>query len=435
MDTKNSRSPEHRERATNPATPPRASRLRQPIVVWLPKLGSDVGRAEVARDVHRASAEWAGEVCIWMNPDFDGVHRWWLEDFRELALPAEHLDAIHVGHIGANGRVIGPYAAPRFRGRRIDGLLQAWLNVAELGGCRSIPAPGSLKCDFPTILKDGVGYREETISVLGGAKFDPRWEANGSGFLQWPPEGRSIPSTSFPDAESFALNPPVSRELDADGRPFVRYRDGTVAHQVVNVWPHPLRPLMPMLGSLGDILGQREMAAVASISADDVDYALVLARRQVAPFLGKVQTTWRDAFVYPTLLNGEPGPVLFQAEKLGVAHNILRKAYGALNQGSRTGQCLEEILLCSPEFERAMSETITVTRVWGAVGLFWFLLLEELEATRSQAVCRHCGQFVQGKRGKQFCGRDDNGDCFRARRAMERRHSRRPVSTRPQRTK
>jgi hypothetical protein len=228
----------------------------------------------------------------------------------------------------------------------------------------------------------------------------------------------------FPDAESVSLNPPRERSVDEAGRPLVVYRDGSVADQVVNLWPEPISGLMPALGSFGDLIAQQRMAAIAKVSAHDLDHAVRLAREEAAPFLSTGRSCWGYATIYPMLLNEGPRPVLLRAEDLGVPTADLKDAYDALHSGTLTTQRLVEILGRSPEFERALAEPVTIRRAWGAIGLFWALLLEELEGRRSFAECERCGRINFGKRGKRFCGRDDHPACFRARRAIDQRRSR-----------
>jgi hypothetical protein len=85
---------------------------------------------------------------------------------------------------------------------------------------------------------------------------------------------------------------------------------------------------------------------------------------------------------------------------------------------------LAEILSRSAGFREAMAEQIELPRVWGALGLLWFVLIEALETQRGFRQCQRCGRVIAGKSDKRFCGPDDNPECFRGRRAEDRRRSR-----------
>jgi hypothetical protein len=411
------------ERATDRVTAPATARLSGPLQLWIPRLGGDLGRPEVARDAQRAYAAWDGDLQVWLSPEFRAPFRWMRGNFSEIALPAEHVDRLDVYHIGENGRAFGHCARQYFPDGRIEDLLNGWLNVGDLGGCKSVPAPQWLGLEFPEIGEQGVRYGETKISVEGGATFPTRW-SGGRVEISWPPDGRAVAPTMFPDAESMALNSPIERAVDEQGLPVVIYRDGTVANQVINEWPKPIGLLMPALGSFGDLAAQQRMAAIATMSETDLDLAVHLAREGAAPFVSSGRSTWADAWVKPTLLSDGPEPILFRAETIGVPDADLNEAYEERRAGKLSNARLAEILGRSAEFRRALSEPVVVRRAWGAVGLFWALLLDELEGRRRFATCGHCGRILRGKRGKQFCGRDDNDKCYLARRAADQRRSR-----------
>ena len=71
-----------------------------------------------------------------------------------------------------------------------------------------------------------------------------------------------------------------------------------------------------------------------------------------------------------------------------------------------------------------LEESVPIRRAWGAVGLFWALLLDRLEARRPFVICERCGRIISGKAGKKFCGKADDAECFNGRRAVDQRRSR-----------
>jgi hypothetical protein len=139
---------------------------------------------------------------------------------------------------------------------------------------------------------------------------------------------------------------------------------------------------MPVLGSFGDIIAHDLMARIAKASATDTDRALRRAHEAAAPFIGSVQTIWGFAVGLPLVLRDGPKPLLYRAEDLGVSGTLLREAYAELDAGRLTNARLQDILNRSPEFRRAWHAPVTVARVWGPLGLFWFLLIEELLSRR-----------------------------------------------------
>jgi hypothetical protein len=106
----------------------------KPLQVWLPMLGPSLGFSEVERDRQRAFTAWRGEQIVWLLPGVDVSVRWQEGPWGHLAIPAEHLDCLHIFHVGTSGRVWGPAGDLRFPGGTVNGLLQAWLDIDKVGG-------------------------------------------------------------------------------------------------------------------------------------------------------------------------------------------------------------------------------------------------------------------------------------------------------------
>lgn len=396
--------------------------LREPLQVWLPHLGGSLGRPEVARDAQRAFKLWRGDLRVWLAPEFPREVRWLRGQFSELAIPAEHLDCVDIYHVSPKGRAFGLDSRHRFPAGRIGGLLDAWLNLGALGGCRSVPAPEFITVTFPTIHGQGVTYDTARISVEGGATFPQQSGGNHDTCVYWPPMDRPVPPTVFPDAESLSLNLPVERRAEPDGRFIVAYSDGTVADQVVSVWPDPIAALMPFFTGFDELTTLKRMVEIATRSRDDPEDALRAAKEASAPYIGRGHAPRAFAWLYPTFLNSGPEAILTLAAELGVSRTDIHEAY--LNVRTLKAAQLAEILSRSAGFREAMAEQIELPRVWGALGLLWFVFIEALETQRSFRPCQRCGRITAGKSDKRFCGPDDNPDCFRARRAQDRRRSR-----------
>jgi hypothetical protein len=397
--------------------------LPRPVQVWLPRLSSSLGRPEIARDAQRAFAAWRGDLKVWLSPDFRQEARWQNGDFTEVAVPAEHIDELRVYHVGDNGRVFGPGSRQRFPNGRMDGLLEAWLNIGHLGGCKAVTAPDWIEFDFPTIHRKGVRYERTRISVEPGPTFpQSRDRKSGKIRVQWPPAGRAAAATPFPDGESLAHNPPLLDGRDEHGVPLIAYQDGTVAVQVVQEWPPPIATVMPLFSAFDDVTTQKRMAVIAAASAKDPEEALKAARLAAAPYVTDAYAPRDLTWLYPTHLESGPLPVLSRAEEVGVEG--LRELYSRHERGQLTPELLSAFLARSRAWLEAMGETIEVRRTWGPLGLFWALLLNELEARRPFQGCERCGRVIRGKKDKRFCGPTDATECFRARRAKDQRRSR-----------
>jgi hypothetical protein len=172
-----------------------------------------------------------------------------------------------------------------------------------------------------------------------------------------------------------------------------------------------------MLSSLDDIHAQAQMAKLARQSTADLARALRAAAVTAQPYLSAGHSTGEHIWFRPTLERDGPQHILFKAEDQGlIVPPRLRRRWDA--------DALNEVLK-QDAWQKWLAEPIPIRRAWGAVGLFWILLLDHLEAQRSFTVCRRCGRIISGKEGKRFCGKSDDSACFNDRRAADQRHSRR----------
>jgi hypothetical protein len=80
--------------------------------------------------------------------------------------------------------------------------------------------------------------------------------------------------------------------------------------------------------------------------------------------------------------------------------------------------------LQSGEWDRVMGRQVNIRRAWGMLGLFWALLIDELEARRPFPICKRCGWIMQGRQDKRFYGPNDNKCCHLKRGAERQRKSR-----------
>ena len=71
-----------------------------------------------------------------------------------------------------------------------------------------------------------------------------------------------------------------------------------------------------------------------------------------------------------------------------------------------------------------MRERVPIRRTFGIQGLFWSLLIEALEEGVTFKSCKRCGKAIQGRKTRAYCGKIENPECFRERRASDRRRAR-----------
>jgi hypothetical protein len=362
------------------------------LQVWLPTWGPSLSFPEVAWDAQRAHRAWRGEQTVWLRQGLPEPGRWREGQQWQLAVPAELLDRVDVYHIGQNGYVYGPSAEARFPNGRVQGLLDAWLNVEHIGGWRSAPAPERLPWRMPHVDGEVVEYREGMVRVFaGGTAAAVTLDAHGKGKAQWPPAGHL--ATVAPDAESYAF---YARQPGEDLRGI---------HMLLR-WPGPLEALFSVMSGLDDLAVQAQMVQIARQSAGDPQRALQRAREVAAPYMTEGWTTQEFAWFWPTLLErGEEG-MLFAAE------GRFRLVACSLTEALR-----------SQAWREVMTQPVSIRRVWGATGLLAGLLLAQLEASQPIQQCERCGRMLQGKRGKRRCGRAENPTCFHQRRAEDERRS------------
>jgi hypothetical protein len=385
----------------------------RPIQWWRPLLGASLGLPDVGRGVARAWAAWRGENRVWLVPELPAVGRWRPASappgWWELAVPAHRPDRVDVFHIGANGWVWGPQAEVGFPAGHVDGLLERWLNVCTQDGIAFMSAPQALIMDIPVIAGEegryaAIMYRLQpgpTIPLFSSER-DPH-DMRG----HWPPEGWPAPSV-FPDVESQELYGPWDRLAETELPVAVSHRDpGLRALHHLLRWPEPLTALMSWGSAMDDLSGHANMAAIARRSENDPEGALREAQEASRLYVTEGHATLEWAWFWPTL------------RQRGVEGLFLE----ATGRFRLTAGDLAEVFR-SEAWQGVMRQRVPVRRAWGALGLFWALLLDRLETRRPLPHCQWCGWFLRGKRGKQNCGPHDNKVCFHERRAVDQRRSR-----------
>ncbi len=375
-----------------------------PLQIWLPLFGSSLSIPAHERDAQRAFETWRGEMTVWLLPDIKTPARWREDSAGYVAsVPSETLNRIEIYHCGRNGHVIGP-SLNVFRECTVDGLLEEWLNCTELDICST---PEKLRLAVPRLVEHQVGYEEIDLAFEAGpmipiTKFDEDKAEFSAG---WPPHSASYRTVS-PEGESQVANGPL--EPTHTGKsPIVRSsKTGVDSIHCVFRWPEPIRNLVPLSASWDVALGQQRMREIAETSSNDPARALSLARENARGFVSEGTTSREWEWFLPTIDKGGTKAVVFQAEYFG----ITAKGWPDLRDRD--------------EFKALLAQSVPIRRVWGSLGLFWALLLEQLEDHRQFLACQKCGRLIGGKKGKTFCGREDSVQCFLNRRASDKRKQR-----------
>jgi hypothetical protein len=175
------------------------------------------------------------------------------------------------------------------------------------------------------------------------------------------------------------------------------------------------------------------MVAVAERSANDPAGALQEAREAAAPYLGVGVTTHELSWFMPTLIalfhtiNEETLSVQAQGRPVEILQRDLAFDLARERFGLEARDCVQA--LRSGEWARKMRASIPIRRAYGAVGLFWALLIDRLEASLPYQACERCHCLLEGKRRgkktKRVCGPPDNKACYDRRMAAKMRASRR----------
>lgn len=311
------------------------------------------------------------------------------------------------------------------------------------------------QCGGPRILETGSRWltperRSARVEFSRGHLIPVKDFAKEASALMWPPGGHLFPNSVSMEAESFQyfehlygrlpnygpihwgtatfldffhaivlLAPDI--HFSSPGPPLripqhLRYdREGYIILGVIKAapcWGETFAPLFPTGGGLDDLIGRRKIVEVARLSATDLNGALEEARTQARPYISDAWIPRALSWLGPTAVGGRDRgnaeeAVLTEAEsRFGISFESLEDARK------------------SPQWRDVLETREKVSRVWGMTGLFWALLIEQLETGRRFNECYDCGRIIHGRKGKRYCGRVDDPACYRRRRAADKRRSR-----------
>jgi len=340
---------------------------------------------------------------MWLLPGAERAFRWRDGDFF-AGVPAEDLNRVDVYHIGNNGVAYGLEARKRFSSGRINDLLDQWLN------CKNLPfyiAPTRIEFEnVPHLKGHRITFSSRRIKV-GPTNAFPIVDLGDAGTFTavWPPPGRTVKTVS-PDAESAEEQGPLDSLIEKGMSWSVSRKTGTRNLWVVVGWPEDIQSLVARGEGADLMLARQQMVSIATRSVDDLQGAAIEAARLASAHVFDGHTWQALSWFWTLYAQGGDEAVVFGAEDLGF------KGKDATDLWRNT------------EFRHLMMKRIRIRRAWGAVGLFWALLLERLEDKRGFGLCQRCSRIISGRSNKAFCSRRDNPECFRQRRAGDQRSSR-----------
>jgi hypothetical protein len=218
-----------------------------------------------------------------------------------------------------------------------------------------------------------------------------------------------MPVPISPDVESAEYYGPMQRG-DDEGLPIaISQRDPKIRSlHVICGLPKPFDELVPYGAGMDTLYGCAQMRQIAQQSAHDSEGALQKAKDAAAQYVTEGQTTQELAWFLPTLAK--------EGRKVALDHAWLRLNLPEYRTPHEAMQ--------SSEWKKEMEKLVPIRRAWGVLGLLWVMLLDRLEDGRIFQACERCNRIIGGRRGKRFCGSEDNRACFQQRRAADRQRER-----------
>jgi hypothetical protein len=391
----------------------------KPLQIWLPHFDPAVSADDLWRDLQRAQERWRGESTVWLLPWLREPVRWTLNDHpatSELAIPSESLNRIDLFHVGENGYLHGNERFMRFAEPQIDTLLADWLNLldgTEPRGLEQYLVPETVEFfvprfdELPKIQYVPIEVPVEPAEILTLKSS----QEEGAASWRWPPQGFPLPTVS-PAAESRSWAGPLmgAGYLDPEQKlpTFGSVRNPKIKCMMTCLkWPEPFTLLFPDGGGADSALCLVRTKKVADKSEADRLEALREAVARGGQFVCEGQARLRDIWLHPIINQSGIEDALFALEtKLSLPFATVEEA------------------LASERFQEKMRERVPIRRAIGIQGLFWSLLIEALEEGVTFKSCKRCGKAIQGRKTRAYCGKIENPECFRERRASDRRRAR-----------
>ena len=171
-------------------------------------------------------------------------------------------------------------------------------------------------------------------------------------------------------------------------------------------WPAPFDRLFTPAAGMDEFQALAKIRHIAQLAKTDGCRALRRALEASSQCMSEGWSTVSATKFWPTYLAAHAGlapgePVRPFWAEFGIGAKDMRGALAA----------------------EVLRQPVRVRRVWGGLGLLWALLVERLENDGRLNFCDRCRMLVGGRR--RFCGPMDDLQCYRKRRAADRKRERR----------
>jgi hypothetical protein len=356
------------------------------VQLWLPFLTYSLFDEAFSRDLQRAQKLWNGSHRIWLLPGIKKPSSWSIEvgPFRlnEIAVPSETLNSITILHIDKEGNSFPtlPGLLPaEWRGNIPHNLLKKWLNV----GLKLILGKEEIEFPIPRLKEGFAEYKPTKLKLTPGPRIADI-DREGKFAFRWPPTELNFDSVS-PTTEIKAMSTFLQK-------------DEKKADHVINTWimgTPPFDTLFPTGMDLDTISQLEKMKNCASGRLQE----------EILSWVGKMTTegwTTRElSWLIPALEAKGSDSVLVDIEG---EFNLIHKSIKTLYKDNR--------------YKEIFCTKLPIRRCFGWLGYFWWELKKSIES-ESYAICGRCGEFISGKLGKRFCSKEENSECYRARRAND----------------
>jgi hypothetical protein len=384
---------------------------------------------DVQRDVSRAHQAWNGEDRIYLLPwikeriEFSqsieiaskiggdgsapGIGRV-LYKFRLLAIQSERFEIIDIIHIDSNNRVFAPgLQMPLIAGN--DNLLptQMYLQWINAPGPQLIPSPGAAEFEVPVHKNGRVRFARVRLTQGPGpiAPFTKVNVKKQTVTASWPEPNSGLPPTVSPEAESTEYYGRLRFSDQESGRVVLSETDSEMRALHINLgWHQPFDQCFRSGGGF-DLWAERQRMQDLATKVG-ITEAAILSR--LRPYLSMGKTTYAKSRLWPRLCaEGVPNALADVDLELSVSHSRL------------------SALFRDPEFRRIDDRELSIQRIWGWRGYFWFEFFNDLcDGGGPPRQCLRCGRIIRGTGRKRVCNKADNSECYRARRTEGRRTER-----------
>jgi len=382
------------------------------IQLWLPHFPMSPFKGDCERDLQRAKREWHNEQTIYLSSVYKEVTRWEARAqegsliVRDMAVPSETTNIIVVVNVDKEGNcfpAIAPVIPEQWKGKIPPNLFQKWLNVEhpKIGVTRTtkvlLPEINPQAAENSKIEFKEKTFVAESYNMPGFSSEDiPSHTIR----FKWPPEGSNLPRSISPQAE-----------IEKYGKPLNQTKD-KMAVWLEWIEP-PFNEMFLLSGSLDYIYYSAWMKDLIKRN----NKKEIFAWRD--KYVSKINSPLELAWLYPQLTKNMfsesfNNDFLFDLEtKFGISVYKVEELFEHGDYNTFKNR----------EYDKIFKQTVEIPCIFSWIGYFWWELSQTIQ-DKSVNICERCGSVISGKKDKRFCSKEENPECFRARRAEDRRRER-----------